>query len=81
MATTGLNAGLAPAADQVLPPLFPTMGAIGPHRAADLRVICHGEYAIYYPPRDDEMVMVCVVSGVMEERINLIICGRFPADF
>jgi len=42
---------------------LPYSGAPRPHLAADLRVIFHGKYAIYYLPRIGEIVIVRVLHG------------------
>ena len=47
--------------DEVL--RFPFCGASRFHLAANLRVIFHGNYAIYYLPRKTETVIVRVLHG------------------
>jgi len=42
---------------------FPLSGASWSHLAPDLRVIFHDNYAIYYLPRAEEIVIVRVLHG------------------
>jgi plasmid stabilization system protein ParE len=45
------------------PSRFPLSGAPRFRLAADLRVMFHEKYAIYYLPRPDEIVIVRVLHG------------------
>jgi toxin ParE1/3/4 len=45
---------------------MPRLGASRDQLAPGLRVIFHGRYAIYYAPRDEELVIVRVIHGARE---------------
>jgi toxin ParE1/3/4 len=45
---------------------MPQLGAAREQLAAGLRVIFHGRYAIYYAPRENELVIVRVIHGARD---------------
>jgi toxin ParE1/3/4 len=45
---------------------MPSLGPLREQLAPGLRVIFHGHYAIYYMPREDELVIVRVLHGARD---------------